>query len=155
MQSLMQIKLEAQPRSRRDVDAVYIVARSTELTLIKPFIEVAINPDAKAPKLFSNSRSNSGGTAYEDLTGIIYSDIPLLIDSDPTIAAEMSELWGQQSNMEIRLKALGMDAYQLIGELPQMKVIPGLSIRGQTGTLSIDENCVVQRELSWAERGAL
>ncbi len=155
MQSLMQIKLEAQPRSRRDVDAVYIVARSTELTLIKPFIEVAINPDAKPPKLFSNSRSNSGGTEYEDLTGIIYSDIPLLIDSDPMIEAEMSELWGQQSNMEIRLKALGMDAYQLIGELPQMKVLPGLSVRGQTGTLSIDENCVVQRELSWTERGAL
>ncbi|NMV23196.1 YraN family protein, partial [Vibrio parahaemolyticus] len=42
MQSLMRIKLETQPRSRRDVDAVYIVARSTELTLIKPFIEVAI-----------------------------------------------------------------------------------------------------------------
>ncbi len=85
----------------------------------------------------------------------IYSDIPLLIDADPTVKAEMSELWGQQSNIEIRLKALGMDAYQLIGELPQMKVIPGLSIHGQTGILSIDNNCVVQRELSWAERGAL
>ncbi len=155
MQSLMQIQLETQPRSRRDIDSVYIVARSSELTLIKPFIEVAINPDAKPPKLFSNSRSNSGGTAYEDLTGIIYSDIPLLIDADPTVKAEMSELWGQQSNIEIRLKALGMDAYQLIGELPQMKVIPGLSIHGQTGILSIDNNCVVQRELSWAERGAL
>ncbi len=155
MQSLMQIKLEAQPRSRRDVDAVYIVARSSELTLIKPFIEVAINPDAKAPKLFSNSRSNSGGATYEDLSGIIYSDIPLLIDSDPTIAEEMSELWGQQSNMEVRLKALGMDAYKLIGELPQLKVLPGFSISGQTGILSIDDNCVVQRELSWAERGAL
>ncbi|MGR5470094.1 penicillin-binding protein activator, partial [Vibrio astriarenae] len=58
MQSLMGIPLESQPRSRRDVDAVYIVAKSSELTLIKPFIEVAINPDAKPPKLFSNSRSN-------------------------------------------------------------------------------------------------
>ncbi|MGP8307053.1 penicillin-binding protein activator [Vibrio sp. YIC-376] len=154
MQSLMQIKLETQPRSRRDVDAVYIAARSTELTLIKPFIEVAINPDAKPPKMFSNSRSNSGGATYDDLNGIIYSDIPLLIDPDPTVAAEMKELWGPQSNMEIRLKALGMDAYKLIGELPQMKAVPGLSIRGQTGILSIDSNCVVQRELSWAERGA-
>ncbi|MGY0616637.1 penicillin-binding protein activator [Vibrio sp. FJH11] len=154
MQSLMQIKLETQPRSRRDVDAVYAVARSNELTLIKPFIEVAINPDAKPPKMFSSSRSNSGGTSYDDLNGIIYSDIPLLIDPDPTVAAEMKELWGPQSNMEIRLKALGMDAYKLIGELPQMKAVPGLSVRGQTGVLSIDSNCVVQRELSWAERGA-
>ncbi|EPE2694029.1 penicillin-binding protein activator [Vibrio alginolyticus] len=155
MQSLMRIKLETQPRSRRDVDAVYIVARSTELTLIKPFIEVAINPDAKAPQIFSSSRSNSGGATYEDLTGIIYSDIPLLIDPAPSVTAEMNELWSEQSNMEKRLKALGMDAYKLIGELPQMKVVPGYSVGGQTGILSIDNNCVVQRELSWAERGAL
>ncbi|HCZ9258494.1 TPA: penicillin-binding protein activator [Vibrio alginolyticus] len=155
MQSLMRIKLETQPRSRRDVDAVYIVARSTELTLIKPFIEVAINPDTKAPQIFSSSRSNSGGATYEDLTGIIYSDIPLLIDPDPSVTAEMNELWSEQSNMEKRLKALGMDAYKLIGELPQMKVVPGYSVGGQTGILSIDNNCVVQRELSWAERGAL
>ncbi|HHX8283165.1 penicillin-binding protein activator [Vibrio diabolicus] len=155
MQSLMRIKLETQPRSRRDVDAVYIVARSTELTLIKPFIEVAINPDAKAPQIFSSSRSNSGGATYEDLTGIIYSDIPLLINPDPSVTAEMNELWSEQSNMEKRLKALGMDAYKLIGELPQMKVVPGYSVGGQTGILSIDNNCVVQRELSWAERGAL
>lgn len=35
-----------------------------------------------------------------------------------------------------------------------MKAVPGLSVRGHTGVLSIDSNCVVQRELSWAERGA-
>ncbi len=93
MQSLMRISLESQPRSRRDVDAVYIVARSSELTLIKPFIEVAINPDAKPPKLFSNSRSNSGGATYEDLSGVAYSDIPMLINPDPTIATQMNELW--------------------------------------------------------------
>ena len=155
MQSLMRISLESPPRSRRDVDAVYIVARSSELTLIKPFIEVAINPDAKPPKLFSNSRSNSGGTTYEDLSGVAYSDIPMLINPDPTIAAEMNELWPDQSNMEKRLEALGMDAYKLIGELPQMKLLPGYSVSGQTGVLSINNNCVVERELDWAERGAL
>ncbi len=155
MQSLMRISLESQPRSRRDVDAVYIVARSSELTLIKPFIEVAINPDAKPPKLFSNSRSNSGGATYEDLSGVAYSDIPMLINPDPTIATQMNELWPDQSNMEKRLEALGMDAYLMLGELPQMKLLPGYSVDGQTGVLSINNNCVVQRELDWAERGAL
>ncbi|MDF2153308.1 penicillin-binding protein activator [Vibrio sp. CAU 1672] len=155
MSSLMDLPLETQPRSRRDIDAVYIVARSSELTLIKPFIEVAINPDTTPPKLFSNSRSNSGGTTYEDLTGVVYSDIPLLIEADPAIEAEMGQLWPEQSNMEKRLQALGMDAYKLMEELPQMKVVPGKTISGQTGILSIDQNCVVQRELSWAERGAL
>ncbi len=43
MESQLGMGLESQPRSRRDIDAVYIVANSSELTLIKPFIEVAIN----------------------------------------------------------------------------------------------------------------
>lgn len=155
MDALMGIDLESQPRSRRDIDSVYIVANSAELTLIKPFIEVAINPDATPPKLFSNSRSNSGNQQYEDLSGVTYSDIPLLIHPNPQLDNQMNQLWPKDSNTERRLQALGMDAYQLMVELPQMKVVEGYSIQGKTGTLSINDQCVVQREISWAERGAL
>ncbi len=154
MDALMGIDLQSLPRSRRDIDSVYIVANSAELTLIKPFIEVAINPDTKPPKLFSNSRSNSGNTQYEDLSGVTYSDIPLLIHPNSMLDNEMNQLWPKNSNSERRLQALGMDAYQLMIELPQMKVVEGYSIDGKTGTLSIDEQCVVQREISWAVHGA-
>ncbi|MGD8115968.1 penicillin-binding protein activator [Vibrio sp. TRT 29B02] len=154
MESLLSIPLESQPRSRRDVDAVYIVASSAELTLIKPFIEVAINPDTIPPKLYSNSRSNSGRQQYEDLTGVMYSDIPLLIQPDASLKAQMDKLWPKDSNAEKRLQALGMDAYRLMEHLPQMKVVQGYSIEGNTGLLSIDDNCVVQREISWAEHSA-
>lgn len=155
MDALMGIDLESQPRSRRDIDSVYIVANSAELTLIKPFIEVAINPDATPPKLFSNSRSNSGNKQYEDLSGVTYSDIPLLIHPNPQLDSQMNQLWPKNSNTERRLQALGMDAYQLMVELPQMKVVEGYSIQGKTGTLSINDQCIVQREISWAERSAL
>lgn len=155
MDALVGIDLESQPRSRRDIDSVYIVANSAELTLIKPFIEVAINPDATPPKLFSNSRSNSGSKQYEDLSGVTYSDIPLLIHPNPQLDSQMNQLWPKNSNTERRLQALGMDAYQLMVELPQMKVVEGYSIQGKTGTLSINDQCIVQREISWAERSAL
>ncbi len=154
MESLLGIDLESQPRSRRDVDAVYIVANSAELTLIKPFIEVAVNPDTNPPKLFSNSRSNNGRKQYEDLSGVTYSDIPLLIQTDTALKAQMDNLWPKKSNAEKRLQALGMDAYLLMEHLPQMKVIEGYQTQGQTGTLSIDDQCVVQREVSWSEYGA-
>ncbi|WP_162062480.1 penicillin-binding protein activator [Vibrio taketomensis] len=154
MESLLGIQLESQPRSRRDIDAVYIVATSGELTLIKPFIEVAINPDTTPPKLFSNSRSNSSRQQYEDLTGVTYSDIPLLIQPSETIEGQMDQLWPKGSNAEKRLQALGMDAYLLIEQLPQMKVVSGATVQGNTGVLSLDDNCVVQREISWAEHGA-
>ncbi|WP_350940546.1 penicillin-binding protein activator [Vibrio metschnikovii] len=155
MNSLLGISLESQPRSRRDIDAVYITAGIADLTLIKPFIEVAINPDTRPPKLFSNSNSNSGGRQFEDLTGITYSDIPLLIESGNPVATQAAELWPRTSNADRRLQALGMDAYQLMLELPQMNAVKGYTISGQTGVLGIDQNCIVQREISWAEHGAL
>ncbi|PKF79210.1 YraN family protein [Vibrio sp. vnigr-6D03] len=153
---LINIQTESQPRSRRDIDAVYVVAKSSELTLIKPFIEVAINPDTTPPKLFSNSRSNSGKKRqYEDLSGVVYSDIPMLIEQNSALKAQLEENWPKSGNVEKRLHALGMDAYKLILELPQMKVMPEYSVKGQTGTLTINNECVVQREVSWAEHEAI
>ncbi|MEZ8510858.1 penicillin-binding protein activator [Vibrio splendidus] len=154
MDGLLNLDLETEPRSRRDIDSVYIVAKNSELTLIKPFIEVAINPDADQPALFSNSRSNSGDKQYEDLTGVFYSDIPLLVESKNELNKELNDLWPAHSNGQKRLQALGMDAYYLMDALPQMKAVQGYSIPGETGVLTIDNNCVVQREISWAEHGA-
>ncbi|MDP5254535.1 MULTISPECIES: penicillin-binding protein activator [unclassified Vibrio] len=151
IERLVNQPLETQARSRRDVDAVYIVSRSSELTLIKPFIDVAVNPDAKPPKLFASSRSNDGSPSYEDLSNVSYSDIPLLITPDQNVKQQMSELWGQQSNMQKRLEALGMDAYSLLDELPQMKVVNGHTFQGQTGLLSLGTDCVIDRELTWSQ----
>ncbi|KUI98609.1 penicillin-binding protein activator [Vibrio sp. MEBiC08052] len=154
MESLLDMKLESQPRSRRDIDTVYIVANSAELTLLKPFIEVAINPDTTQPKLFSSSRSYSSNQ-YEDLTGVTFSDIPLLLKPQAAIKEQMEDLWPKDSNAEKRLKAMGMDAYTLMTSLPQMKAVEGYQVQGQTGTLSIDKQCIVQQELTWGEYGSL
>ncbi|MDR9829468.1 penicillin-binding protein activator [Vibrio sp. FNV 38] len=153
MSTILDTELETQARSRRDIDSVYIVADSADLTLIKPFIEVAINPDTTPPKLFSSSRSNSSSKQYEDLTGVTFSDIPLLIQPDTALKAQMDNLWPEGSNAQRRLQAMGMDAYSLMLDLPQMKVVPGTRIDGQTGRLSISDDCVVEREISWAEYG--
>lgn len=154
MENLLEIEFENQARNRRDIDSVYIVAKSSELTLIKPFIEVAINPETKPPRLFANSRSNTGGKRqFEDLSGVIFSDIPLLVENDANLTSQLNELWPEQSNAQRRLQALGMDAYQMISELPQMKVSPEYKVKGKTGTLSIDDHCVIHREISWSEHG--
>lgn len=147
--------METEARSRRDIDSVYIIATRSELTLLKPFIEVAINPDAKPPKLFSNSRSNNGkARQYQDVSGIVFSDIPMLINKDDSASSEYDSLWPNSSNTEKRLHALGMDSYNLLDELPTMKVIQNYKSQGETGLLSINDQCVVQRELSWAEHAS-
>jgi outer membrane PBP1 activator LpoA protein len=154
MQSILGTSMESQPRSRRDIDAVYIIADSSDLSLIKPFIEVAVNPEAKKPKLFASSRSNTSEEQYEDLSGMLFSDIPLLVSPDERIKQQMQAIWPDASNAETRLRAMGMDAYALVNELPQMKAVTGYETSGQTGVLSIDEQCVVQRRMNWAEHGS-
>ncbi|WP_261816641.1 penicillin-binding protein activator [Vibrio gallicus] len=152
MDNLVGMEMEATERSRRDIDAVYIIAKDSELNLIKPFINVAINPEATPPKLYANSLSHSGiQRASQDLSGVIYSDIPMLVNPDPALEKEMQSVWSKSNFQIIRLRALGMDAYSLVNSLPNMKVSQGLTVPGQTGVLSIDDSCVVQRQLSWAE----
>ncbi|GEM78392.1 penicillin-binding protein activator [Vibrio superstes] len=152
MDKLMGMEMESEQRSRRDIDAVYIIAGDSELNLIKPFINVAINPEATPPKLYANSRSNTGvKRESQDLSGVIYSDIPMLVEPNEELDTQMQGIWEKSSNQQKRLRALGMDAYSLINALPNMKVSPGHSLQGHTGVLSIDEQCVVQRQLSWAE----
>lgn len=154
MKSLTRRGLEAQSRSRRDIDAVYMVAKSSELVLMKPFIEVAINPGVTVPKLYASSRSNSGRqTKLAEVRGIEFSDIPLLTNQNHSFKAQYNELWPRSSNGETRLHALGMDAYQLITELPQMKVVENYQMDGKTGELTINNECIIQRELSWAVHG--
>lgn len=151
MKQLMGIELEAQPRSRRDTDAVYLIANKNELTLLKPFIEVAINPDIQPPKLYASSRSYPDSNAnFNELRGIEFSDIPLLVDANHHFMTRFNELWPGASNTDLRLHAFGMDAYQMITELPQMQAVDHYSTQGKTGRLSLDEQCVIQRQLSWA-----
>ncbi|KHT62561.1 penicillin-binding protein [Photobacterium gaetbulicola] len=151
MQQVLGMELEAEPRSRRDTDAVYLIANVNELTLLKPFIEVSINPDASQPKLYASSRSYPDRTAdTSEIRGIEFSDIPLLIDANHNFMNRYEELWPDSRNTDVRLHAFGMDAYKMVSELPQMRVVDNYTTQGNTGQLSLDDQCVIQRQLSWA-----
>lgn len=85
-----------------------------------------------------------------DIRGIEFSDIPLLVNANQHFMGQFDELWPNSNNTEVRLHAFGMDAYKMITELPQMRVVDNYTTQGNTGVLSLDNQCVVQRELSWA-----
>ncbi|CAH0532524.1 Penicillin-binding protein activator LpoA [Vibrio stylophorae] len=152
MRQLTRRGLESEKRSRRDIDAIYMVASPAELAMLKPFIRVAINPEAKQPGMYASSRghaTNIDPQQLNEIKGIIFSDIPMLIEGNSSYDAYQS-LWPGQSAGMVRLHALGMDSYTLAVELPQMKALQGYTVPGQSGLLSIDNQCVVQRKLDWA-----
>ncbi len=151
MQRLLGSNVKGESRSRRDIDAVYVIANKTDLALLKPSIEVTLNPGIKSPQLFTSARSNPGDNRQmNEISGIQFNDIPLIVSPTPTEQADRQKLWTNQGNGEIRLHAFGMDAYSLINQLPKMRVLNQHTFDGQTGQLSINNQCIVQRQLEWA-----
>lgn len=154
IKQLLNPKMKAEQRSRRDIDAVYLIANADELTLLKPFIEVTINPDVNPPQLYASSRANNrvkGVGELGELRDIEFSDVPLILDPNSPTSVKYHSIWPNQTNNIARLYALGMDAYTLIDALPQMKVAPSYQIDAQSGKLSLGENCTINRTLSWAK----
>lgn len=153
---LINKKLKSEQRSRRDIDAVYLIANADELTLLKPYIEVAINPDANPPQLYASSRGNNrtrGVGEIGELQDISFTDVPLIVTPTTPTSIMHKKIWPKQSNNIARLFALGFDAYSLIDALPEMKINPYFYLNAQSGKLSLTENCVIERNLSWAKFG--
>lgn len=130
-------------------DSAYVVATRSELTLIKPYIDISVPGDRQMP-IFTSSRSNPEPVeSFQDLDGVKYSDIPMIVNPNPSFNAEYDSLWPDSSYGEKRLHALGMDSYTLISKLPIMKLSDGYAVNGQTGRLTLGSNCIINRELSW------
>lgn len=156
MNQIINAKMKSEQRSRRDIDAVYLIASADELTLLKPFIEVAINPDANPPQLYASSRGNNrtrGVGEIGELQNIQFTDVPLIVSPGTPASIKHKKIWPNQSNNIARLYALGIDAYNLIDALPEMKINPYFYLNAQSGKLSLGEHCVIERSLSWAKFG--
>ncbi|WP_341502910.1 penicillin-binding protein activator [Gallaecimonas sp. GXIMD4217] len=159
MQSLLGRELEAEARSRRDLDFVYLVASGREVGLIKPFIDVSISPFAEPLPLFTSSRSQpviNDQAAMRDLRGLSYSELPLLsAEHGPALTLRQSlEREHPQWPKELeRLFALGYDAARILPRLASLRLLGGTPIEGVSGRLHIDENGIVHRRLNWMRIG--
>lgn len=134
------------------VDSIYMVASRSEVMMLKPYIESSMPPSGDPAPIYVSSRSNPDShDTNRELRGIELLDIPLLINPQPGYMARFNKLWPNQGNTSIRLHAFGMDAYLIANQLPEMRINSHYSIEGDTGRLSVNNQCVVQRELDWGK----
>ena len=160
IRSAISVNIEAELRSRRDVDAIYIIGDRSELILLKPFISVTISPFASKIALYASSRSHAvdrSNIQNKELSDLTFSDIAFLLDDKGQINQKLQAIWPNQSFSTLRLFALGYDSYNLIGQLKQLQVIDGYKYQGLVGELSLDESNTLNSKLHWAtyKEGAL
>jgi outer membrane PBP1 activator LpoA protein len=145
--------LGAHPMPAGKVDAVYIIANQEELTLIRAMIDMEVGNRISASSVYASSRSNFSSTGPDfrlEMEGIRFSEIPLLAGSNSRVfQTALKEFNGDYS--QVRLYAFGMDAWKLINSLAEIRQLPNYQIKGYTGTLTANNECVINRKLSWLE----
>ena len=153
IQRLSEEKLLFEPRRRQDLDFIFLIARSHHGRLLKPQINFHAGktiPVYGISQVYSGDRDKVKDL---DLDGVVFGDMPwLLLDSG--VYRNIRENLPQGNNYHNRsldrLFALGIDAYQLLFRLEQMKSNPVLSFQGATGQLSLAADGHVLRRLEWA-----
>lgn len=153
--NLMPEALEADPHSRLDIDAIYLIADPVQTQLFKPFVDVSVSQTAPRLPVYASSRSHSTGldsTDQRDLNGLTFTEMPWMLNEQNSVALrqQYQQLFPEQDETLQRLFAMGFDAYQLVGSLRQQQKLPATVFQGLTGQLRLDSNGSIVRQLSWA-----
>lgn len=152
LQSVVGQKLEFQPRRRADVDFVFLAAFPRQGRLIRP--QLRFHHAGDVPVL-ATSHVYSGAVAREqdrDMDGIVFGDMPWTLNAttpNEGLRRDAAALRVSDNGLQ-RLIALGADAYQLIPVLRVLESYPFERFYGETGSLRLDTQRRVKRQLTWA-----
>lgn len=133
-----------------NVDSVYIVSTQEEMQLIKPMISMRTGSRSSV-SLYASSRSFQAGAGPDfrlEMDGLQFSDIPLLSGINPGLMQQATKSFNNDYSL-VRLYAMGIDAWKLANHFNQMRQMPGFALDGNTGKLSADTDCVINRKLTW------
>jgi len=146
------IKFNFEPRRRQDLDCIFLVTNATNARQIKPLLNFYY---AGRIPVYATSNIYTGTpnpSLDRDLDGIQFCDIPWMLDSSiasRSIYQSIKNLWKENFAQYSRLYALGIDAYKLSIQMPQLLTMPEVGISGMTGMLKINNNNIISRKLMW------
>lgn len=146
--------LHFQPRRRRDVDFVFLVAQPRQARLIRP--QLRFHHAGDLP-VYATSHVYGGEpdqVADRDMDGIRFCDMPWALDDSGPLGRVhdlLDRLWPQRTQRYSRLYALGLDAYDVLPYLHEMGRGGTLArFDGATGNLRLDSDHRLHRRLRWA-----
>lgn len=140
---------------RNDIDMVFLAGRTQEIRQIHPFISLYYSdrfPVYSTASIYSATQQSNG--LDRDLHGIVFCDMPWIIDARSTTSSLRSKLdnvWRNTSADLSRLYAMGTDAYGLSQQMSKTTPVAPFSYRGVTGYLSLNTDHTISRELLCAK----
>jgi len=149
---LVKQRIKFTPRRRQDIDFIFLGAYPRQARQIRP--QLKFFHAAKLP-IYATSHIYTGNLNPEmdrDMDGIIFGDMPWVLSENMTnnsIRSEIDDYITASGKQLQRLYALGLDAFNIIAALNPLKTYSYERYDGETGSLSIDENNRVNRQLTW------
>ena len=152
LRDTLQLNIESETRARQDADMIFMGAIHPHAKLILPHIyfQRARNIPIIATSNIHIFTSNPED--YVDMNNIQFTDIPWLLDNDPTFEQSKSifnSYWSNASTTTHRLFALGHDSYLVINKFTEMMSNPDYFVKGATGTLKLKTDNTIERKLKW------
>ena len=89
------------------------------------------------------------GTSKKDLEGLIFGDAPWVTAEEDFFLRKILKDTSHPAVEYPRLFAFGRDAYNILPFLKKMDLSPTMRLPGATGTLWVDLDNVIQRDLKW------
>ena len=149
--SALGASFEFVPRRQEDLQFILVLGQPGAGRLIRPQLKYLYAGDL--PVYSISDIYDPNRVANQDMDGLIFTDMPWVLATDPDVADvrdEVQGLWPAETRRRGRLYAMGFDAYRLIGEL---RVPEPLSppVAGMTGRLSLGRDGRIHRSLDWGQ----
>lgn len=141
-------------RRRQDIDFIFLAAYPRQARQIRPQLKYYHAGDVP---VYSTSHVYTGVLNQErdrDMDGLVFGDMPWVLAESTAhrgLRAEIENQISDAGNALQRLYALGIDAFNIIGALNTLRNYPYERYDGETGSLSLDNNLRVRRQLTWVK----
>ena len=150
LQHVLGTRLNFMPYRRQDIDMIFLAGTNREARGIIPALKFHHAGDLP---VYATSHVYSGyldKNADRDLDGVMFCDLPWTLTTDNTSKEIFNTTWKDQRTYT-RLFALGIDAYNIVQNLQYLQTHNYARFSGETGSISMDENQRLHRELLWAK----
>jgi outer membrane PBP1 activator LpoA protein len=151
VQSIIGQKLEHEPRRRPDIQFIFAPSQPRTARLLRPQLRYNLAGTGGELAMYSlGDAYEPHPSANQEIDGIMFPDMPWMLGEEAGLSAEVrqaaSQAFSEPDNRRGRLFAFGYDAFRLAANLQRNAPI---NPEGLTGTLSIDPQGRVRRELDW------
>ena len=139
-------KLEFEPRRRPDIQFIFAPSQPIQARLLRPQLRFHLAGDI--PEYTLGDAYDPHPSANQEIEGVMFPDMPWMLDDAGPVAEvrEAARAFSDPPARRGRLFAFGYDAFRIATSLQRGQPV---NPQGLTGTLSIDAQGHVRRELEW------